>query len=118
MIHGESRVFGPGSFLCVSCCVLCLSSNGVFRWYSEILELGCSRRLFSPALKHALADRAGGCAWTGCPHPPAYAHAHHIRWWDRDTGPTDLTKGQVANTSPSAPLLKSHIGVGGSAPIR
>ena len=60
---------------------------------SEVLDLGRSKRLFSPAQKHALAERDGGCAWTGCPHPPAYAQAHHIRWWDRDVGPTDLDNG-------------------------
>ena len=60
---------------------------------SEVLDLGRSKRLFSPAQKHALAERDGGCAWIGCPHPPAYTQAHHIRWWDRDTGPTDLNNG-------------------------
>ncbi len=60
---------------------------------SEILDLGRSRRLFSPAQKHALAERDDGCAWTGCPHPPSYTQAHHIRWWDRDTGRTDLDNG-------------------------
>ena len=60
---------------------------------SEILDLGRSKRLFSPAQKHALAERDGGCAWTGCPHPPSYTQAHHIRWWDRDVGPTDLNNG-------------------------
>ncbi len=60
---------------------------------SEVLDLGRSKRLFSPAQRHALAERDGGCAWTGCPHPPAYAQAHHIRWWDRDVGPTDLKNG-------------------------
>ena len=60
---------------------------------SEVLDLGRKQRLFSPAQKHALAERDGGCAWTGCPHPPAYTQAHHIRWWDRDTGPTDLDNG-------------------------
>ncbi len=60
---------------------------------SEVLDLGRSKRLFSPAQKYALAERDGGCAWTGCPHPPSYAQAHHIRWWDRDVGPTDLKNG-------------------------
>ncbi|WP_345761462.1 DUF222 domain-containing protein [Diaminobutyricibacter sp. McL0608] len=60
---------------------------------SEVLDLGRSKRLFTPAQKLALAERDDGCAWTGCPHPPSYAQAHHIRWWDRDTGPTDLDNG-------------------------
>jgi hypothetical protein len=60
---------------------------------SEVLDLGRKQRLFSPAQKHALAERDGGCAWTGCPHPPSYTQAHHIRWWKRDTGPSDLRNG-------------------------
>ncbi|WP_271175306.1 HNH endonuclease signature motif containing protein [Leifsonia poae] len=59
----------------------------------EVLDLGRSRRLFSRAQRLALAERDGGCAWSGCPHPPSYTEAHHIRWWDADAGPTDLDNG-------------------------
>ncbi|MFF1633547.1 DUF222 domain-containing protein [Leifsonia sp. NPDC058248] len=60
---------------------------------SEILDLGRARRLFTPTQKLALAERDGGCAFPGCPHPPNYTEAHHIRWWDAHTGPTDLSNG-------------------------
>jgi hypothetical protein len=60
---------------------------------SEVLDLGRTHRLFSRAQKLALAERDGGCAWTGCPHPPSYTEAHHIRWWDTHHGPTDLKNG-------------------------
>ncbi|MFF1878880.1 DUF222 domain-containing protein [Leifsonia sp. NPDC058230] len=60
---------------------------------SEVLDLGRARRLFTRTQKLALAERDGGCAWTGCPHPPSYTEAHHIRWWDADAGPTDLANG-------------------------
>ena len=60
---------------------------------SEVLDLGRRDRLFSTGQKRALAERDGGCAWAGCPHPPGYTQAHHIRWWHRDTGPTDLSNG-------------------------
>ncbi|HEV7907524.1 MAG TPA: DUF222 domain-containing protein, partial [Pseudonocardiaceae bacterium] len=56
---------------------------------SEVLDLGRKHRLFNRAQKLALAERDGGCAWTGCPHPPSYTEAHHIRWWDSDHGATD-----------------------------
>ncbi|MGG7463360.1 DUF222 domain-containing protein [Plantibacter sp. YIM 135347] len=59
---------------------------------SQILDLGTARRLFSPGQKIALAERDGGCAWTGCPHPPAYTQAHHITWWSTG-GTTDLSNG-------------------------
>ncbi|MFF1573646.1 DUF222 domain-containing protein [Leifsonia sp. NPDC058292] len=59
----------------------------------EVLDLGRSRRLFSSKQKLALAERDGGCAWAGCPHPPSYTEAHHIRWWDKHHGATDLNNG-------------------------
>jgi len=59
----------------------------------EVLDLGRARRLFTPKQKLALAERDGGCAWAGCPHPPSYAEAHHIRWWDEHHGTTDLDNG-------------------------
>ncbi|MGG7464119.1 DUF222 domain-containing protein [Plantibacter sp. YIM 135347] len=59
---------------------------------SHVLDLGQSRRLFSPGQKIALAERDGGCAWTGCPHPPAYTQAHHITWWSTG-GTTNLSNG-------------------------
>lgn len=58
---------------------------------SEILDYGRSRRLFSNPQKNALAERDGGCA--GCGLPPALTQVHHLRWWERDAGPTDLCNG-------------------------
>lgn len=58
---------------------------------SEILDWGRAKRLFTPAQRLALAERDGGCAFCGA--PPATTAAHHIRWWARDAGPTDLSNG-------------------------
>lgn len=58
---------------------------------SEILDFGRTRRLFTPAQRLALAERDGGCAMCGL--PPGMTKAHHIRWWARDAGPTDLANG-------------------------
>ena len=58
----------------------------------EVLDLGRTRRLFSPAQRQALAEQYGGCAFPGCDHPPSYTEAHHLRWWSHD-GPTDLANG-------------------------
>lgn len=55
------------------------------------LDLGRSARLFSKAQRIALAERDGGCA--ACGQNISYVEAHHIRWWERDTGPTDLSNG-------------------------
>lgn len=63
---------------------------------SEILDWGRSRRLFTPAQRLALVEREGGCSW--CNAPPAWCEAHHIRWWDKDAGPTDLSNGVLLCT--------------------
>ncbi len=55
------------------------------------LDLGRAARLFSRAQRLALAERDGGCA--SCGQNIAYVDAHHIRWWERDAGPTDLSNG-------------------------
>ncbi|MCI2957553.1 HNH endonuclease [Agromyces atrinae] len=60
---------------------------------SEVLDLGRDRRLFTPAQRIALTERDGGCAWPDCGMPPSHTQAHHIRWWTRDNGPTDLSNG-------------------------
>jgi hypothetical protein len=59
----------------------------------EALELGRARRLFSPAQKIALVERDGGCAWPACHRPPSHAQAHHIAWWGRHRGRTELSNG-------------------------
>lgn len=58
---------------------------------SEILDWGRERRLYSTSQKLALGERDGGCA--GCALPPQFTKVHHIRWWSRDAGPTDLDNG-------------------------
>ena len=58
---------------------------------SEILDWGREKRLFTRAQRLALVERDGGCAMCGL--PPEMTKAHHIRWWRRDHGPTDLSNG-------------------------
>jgi 5-methylcytosine-specific restriction protein A len=55
------------------------------------LDLGHDARLFSWAQRVALGERDGGCA--SCGLDVRYVEAHHIDWWQRDTGPTDLSNG-------------------------
>ncbi|GAA2452399.1 HNH endonuclease signature motif containing protein [Agromyces soli] len=57
------------------------------------LDLGRAARLFSAEQKLVLVDRDGGCAWPGCLRQPGYAEAHHIAWWQRDEGRTDIGNG-------------------------
>ncbi|GLI28290.1 HNH endonuclease [Agromyces rhizosphaerae] len=55
------------------------------------LDLGRAARLFTKEQRLALGERDGGCA--SCGQNISYVEAHHIRWWERDAGPTDLNNG-------------------------
>lgn len=59
----------------------------------EVLDLGRKKRLFTKSQRLALAERDGGCAHPGCRRPIAHTQAHHIRWWKRHGGSTDLDNG-------------------------
>jgi hypothetical protein len=63
----------------------------VFGGQSLPLDLGRAARLFTRAQRIALGERDGGCA--SCGQNIGYVEAHHIDWWERDTGPTDLANG-------------------------
>jgi len=43
----------------------------------EVLDLGRSARLFSPAQRKAMAIRDQGCTTEGCSIPAAWCEAHH-----------------------------------------
>lgn len=55
------------------------------------LDVGRTARSFTKAQRIALHERDGGCA--SCGQNISYTHAHHIRWWKRDRGPTDIANG-------------------------
>ncbi|MBC7725087.1 MAG: hypothetical protein H7146_10130, partial [Burkholderiaceae bacterium] len=59
----------------------------------EIHNVGRDQRLFTSRQRIALAIRDGGCLFPDCHHPPSWCEAHHIRFWQRDDGPTDLADG-------------------------
>ena len=56
------------------------------------LDVGRTRRLFTPSQRLALSVRDGGCRFPGCSLPPRYTDAHHIVSW-LDGGGTDLSNG-------------------------
>ena len=62
---------------------------------SQVLDQGRAQRLFTPAQRLAMADRDGGCTYPGCDRPPAWTEAHHIDWWAKDGGATDLDRGTL-----------------------
>lgn len=71
------------------------AGGGVIPWVcgekGEILDWGRNRRFFTASQRLALAERDGGCAFCGL--PPGMTKAHHIEWWARDHGGTDLDNG-------------------------
>ena len=54
------------------------------------LHLGRAQRLASPAQWIALHARDHGCVIPGCDRSASWCQAHHLAWWDRDRGTTDL----------------------------
>ncbi|TQL47661.1 HNH endonuclease [Homoserinimonas aerilata] len=60
----------------------------------EVLHLGRTQRLFSPAQRRALAVRDGGCVWPQCSAPPGWCHAHHVTEWENG-GRTDIDNGAL-----------------------
>jgi hypothetical protein len=62
---------------------VCLGTHG------EVLDVGRTARLITPALWRALVARDRHCAFPGCTRPPVMCHAHHIVHWV-DGGTTSL----------------------------
>lgn len=98
---GTATIDGIGQPISIATARRAAASGGVIPWVcgvdGAILDFGRSRRLFTKAQKLALAERDGGCAM--CALPPDLAKVHHLRWWQRDAGPTDLDNGILLCTS-------------------
>ncbi len=62
---------------------------------SQVLDLGRTRRLFSPAQRKALAVRDRRCRTEGCEIPAAWCEAHHAAEPWAGGGRTDLADGQL-----------------------
>lgn len=90
--EGYATVDGMDAPISITACRRMAASGGAIPWVlgadGEILDWGRERRLFTRAQRRALAARDGGCAMCGL--DPELTRAHHIRWWQRDAGPTDL----------------------------
>ncbi len=59
----------------------------------DIINFGREQRLFTSRQRAALAVRDGGCRFPGCEKPPSWCEAHHVVFWERDRGKTDLDNG-------------------------
>ncbi|GAA5155272.1 hypothetical protein GCM10025768_27830 [Microbacterium pseudoresistens] len=92
---GTARIDGVTAPVSITTARRLAADGGVIPWVcgpgGDILDWGRRRRLFTPAQKLALTERDAGCAMCGL--PPGMTQVHHIQWWERDTGPTDLGNG-------------------------
>jgi hypothetical protein len=92
---GSAVIDGSDQAVSISTCRRLAAGGGVIPAvlgaHSEILDWGREKRFFTRAQRLALVERDGGCAMCGL--PPQMTKAHHIRWWSRDAGPTDLDNG-------------------------
>lgn len=92
---GVATIDGADTPISVTACRRMAAGGGVIPAVlgsaGEILDWGREKRLFTRAQRLALVERDGGCVM--CALPPQMTKAHHLRWWNRDTGPTDLSNG-------------------------
>ena len=92
---GFATVDGIDQPVSVSACRRMAAGGGVIPVVlgssGEILDWGREKRLFTRSQRLALVERDGGCVMCGL--PPSMTRAHHLRWWQRDAGPTDLDNG-------------------------
>ncbi|WP_394771252.1 DUF222 domain-containing protein [Lacisediminihabitans sp.] len=59
----------------------------------QCVNVGRDQRLFTSKQRIALAVRDGGCLFVNCGRPPSYCEAHHIDFWARDRGKTNVADG-------------------------
>ena len=85
---GDTLTAGQARRLACTAAILPAVLNGP----SQVLDLGRTRRLFTPAQRKALALRDKTCRADGCTIPAAWCEAHHTQPWARG-GPTNLDHG-------------------------
>lgn len=57
---------------------------------SRVLDLGRSKRTATAEQRHALRAMHSSCAFPSCGMGFDSCRIHHVNWWTRDVGPTDL----------------------------
>ena len=57
------------------------------------IDVSREQRLFTGRQRIGFAVHNGGCMDPDCTRPPAWTEIHHIRFWDRDNGPTNMANG-------------------------
>ena len=82
------------------------------------LDVGRTRRMFTPAQRTAVVARDRMCAWNGCAVVPRFCEVHHIRWWHRDRGPSDLENAVLLCSHHHHHVHEQDLTIHGDAPAR
>ncbi|MCY7413139.1 MAG: 13E12 repeat family protein [Salinibacterium sp.] len=94
---GSARIEGAPEAISIDTARRHACTEGVvgilFSATGQPLDVGRAQRHFTPRQRLALAARDGGCRFPHCSRPPSYCEAHHVRYWHRDRGPTDVQNG-------------------------
>jgi hypothetical protein len=94
---GTGRIEGMIDAISLATIERALCDTGVigikFDQDGQCVDLGRDQRLFSSRQKAAMAVRDGGCMAPHCDRPPSFTEAHHIVFWKRDKGKTDIADG-------------------------
>ena len=62
----------------------------VFGPRSIVLDAGQERRVVSAAQRRVIDARDQGCVYRGCPRAASWTDKHHVQFWARDHGETDV----------------------------
>ncbi|GEA82178.1 HNH endonuclease signature motif containing protein [Cellulomonas uda] len=87
-VTDDGTVLSPSELATALCD--CAMTRVVMDAAGRPLDVGRTRRSFTPAQRLAVVARDRACVWNGCSVPPAYCEVHHIAWWNRDGGTSDL----------------------------
>ncbi|MEM9514089.1 MAG: HNH endonuclease [Actinomycetota bacterium] len=72
---------------------MCCEANiipTVLDGHGRVLDVGRAKRTATAEQRHALAAMHATCAHPHCNMPFNACRIHHLNWWTRDLGPTDL----------------------------
>lgn len=95
--RGHGRIEGQHSPISIETVERTICTTGVvpvtFDPDGQCVDLGREQRLYTARQRIGLAARDGGCRWPGCDRPASWSEAHHINFWARDHGNTDIADG-------------------------
>lgn len=84
----------PASELAVAMCD-CAITRLVIDADGVPVDLGRTQRLFTGEQRRAIIARDRECIWPDCHAPARWCHIHHLRYWERDNGPTSVDNGAL-----------------------